>query len=411
MHRRSLFFFGWSLALTAAAQSPPTAAFEEPGPVRAADYLPPSLLAGPLHAVQELAYADGLHLSFRLETGQEVETVVGAPSVALRVNEIRAVARLRQMNKSEEFAKALVQAGKEKIESVAGVVKDPVGTLKNLPQGASRFFGRISNTLRKANDGDANGRAVLESALGVRRKKAQLALDLGVSAYSTDPLLQYELDLAARAMAGGALIVNVAGMAVDGGAGTALSVIGINQTLQRTLVESTPDELQARNHADLTALRVPEADIAAFLGNRWISPWQCSFIVHLLKETGVEPSPLIRQAGSCLTEHDARYFVQLTRIYHYHHQNISPLTSFHEERGILCARDGRGALIVAVAADLIQWTPMLQSRAEEFQTLVTPDGPVRTLVLLTDGTLSMRARDELSHRGVQGFSQVLGPLQ
>jgi hypothetical protein len=327
------------------------------------------------------------------------------------VNEIQAVAKLRQMNKSAEFGKAVVQAGKDKVESVAGVVKDPVGTLKNLPQGASRFFGRVSNTLRKANDGEAGGRAVLESALGVRRRKAQLALELGVSPYSTDPILQRELDAAARAMAGGALVVNVAGMAVDGGAGTALSVIGVNQTLQRALVESTPDELKARNRAELTALRIPEADIAAFLANPWFSPWQASLLVFLLKEIGVEPTLLIRQAGSCLTEHDARYFVQLARIYHYHHFQIARLSAFQEERDILCARDVRGALVVAVAADLIQWTPLLQARAEEFQGLVTPEGPIRTLVLLTDGALSARASEELMRRGIQAFARALGPMR
>ena len=378
--------------------------------MRAAEHLPSSLMAGPLHAVQELAYADGLHLSYRVEIGPEVETVLGGPSVALRVNEIQAVARLQQMNKSAEFGKAVVQAGKDKVESVAGVVKDPVGTLKNLPQGASRFFGRVSNTIRKASEGEASGRTVVESALGVRRKKAELALELGVSPYTTDPVLQRELDLAARAMAGGALVVNVAGMAVDGGAGTALSAIGINQTLQRTLVESTPDELKERNRADLMALRVPEGDISAFLGNPCLSPWQSSFIVNLLKETGVEPTVLIRQAGNCLTEHDARYFVQLTRIYHYHDQNISPLASFQEENGILCALDGRGALIVAVAADFIQWTALLQRRAEEFQIRVSPEGPVRTLVLLTDGAVSPRATEELTRRGIQSFAHVLGPL-
>ena len=390
--------------------SPEAGAFELPGPVPAADQVPAALLTGPTHEVQELAYADGLHLSFRLLTEQGMETVLGTPSLALRIREVRAVAKLREMNKSEEFAKALVQAGKDKVESVKGVVKDPVGTLKKLPQGASRFFGRLSNAVQRAGEGESDGRGMLESALGVRQKKAQLALDLGVSPYSTDIALQHELDLAARAMAGGALVVNVAGMAVDGGAGAALSMIGINQTLQRALVESTPEELQAKDHATLTALRVPEAEIATFFRNPWFSPWQSSLLVHLLQEIGVDPSLLLRQAASSMTQHDARYFVQLARLYHHHDQNVSPLSAFREEFGLLCALDSKGSLVVAVAADLIQWSPLLQSRAEEFQTLVKADGPVRSLVLITDGALSPRASEELFQRHVPSFSRVLGPV-
>lgn len=404
----------WSLSLLAQTPTPPLpdpSAFELSGPVAAADHLPAALLSSPYHEVQELAYADGLHLSFRLQTEQGLETVLGTPSLAVRVREVRAIAQLRQMNKSEEFAKALVQAGKDKVESVKGVVKDPVGTLKKLPQGASRFFGRISNSIQNADAGETDGRAVLESALGVRRKKAQLALDLGVSPYSTDTVLQHELDLAARAMAGGALVVNAAGMALDGGAGAALSMIGINQTLQRALVESTPEELQARDHAALRALKVPEADIAVLLRNPWFSPWQSSLIVHLLQETAVDPTLFVRQAASSLTQHDARYFVQLARLYHHHHQNVAPLTAFREEHGLLCALDQKGSLVVAVAADLMQWSPLLQSRAEEFRALVTPDGPVRSLVLVTDGALSPRASEELFKRGIPSFSLVLGPMQ
>ena len=44
------------------------------------------------------------------------------------------------MSKTEEFTKALEAAGKQKVDSVVGLVKDPVGTLKRVPAGAPRAF-------------------------------------------------------------------------------------------------------------------------------------------------------------------------------------------------------------------------------------------------------------------------------
>jgi len=44
------------------------------------------------------------------------------------------------MSKTDAFTKAMANAGKQKLENVAGIVRNPVGTIKSVPQGASRFF-------------------------------------------------------------------------------------------------------------------------------------------------------------------------------------------------------------------------------------------------------------------------------
>jgi hypothetical protein len=368
-------------------------------------------MSGPSYDVQSLAYADGLQISYRLQTSDDIETIIGTQSLAARIREINAIFQLRQMNKSEEFTKALRKAGEEKLDSVVGLVKDPVNTVKRIPQGASRFFGRLSNAVQNAGQNQGDNGAKLQSILGVTRKKAELAIRLGVSPYTTDPILQNELQLAARAMAGGALVVNLAGTAIDGGAGAALQVIGINQTLQRALVESTPEELQAQNRTELASLNVPTEDINALLNNPWFSPWQETLLTYTLKDLHINPSLLVNQAAQSQTEQDARYFVQLALLYKKYHQDTLPLVTFRKNNGILCALDSKGTLVIAVAADLIQWSATVKSRADEFIALISPDGPVRSISLITDGAISPIASSALTQLNITNLPSFLGPVQ
>ena len=391
------------------AQSLPD--FELSGPVQTASYVPQPLMSGPSYDVQSLAYADGLQISYRLQTSDDVETIIGTQSLATRIREINAIFQLRQMNKSEEFTKALRKAGEEKLDSVVGLVKDPVNTVKRIPQGASRFFGRISNAVQNAGQNQGDNGAKLQSILGVTRKKAELAIRLGVSPYTTDAILQNELQLAARAMAGGALVVNLAGTAIDGGAGAALQVIVINQTLQRALIESTPEELQIQNRTELASLKVSPEDINALLSNPWFSPWQETLLTYTLKDLRINPSLLVNQAAQSQTEHDARYFVQLALLYKKYHQDTNPLVAFRKDYGILCALDAKGTLVIAVAADLIQWSATVKSRADEFTALISPDGPVRSISLITDGAISPIASSALTQLNITNLPSFLGPVQ
>lgn len=406
MHRIPVTLFAPLLASACFAQSLPE--FELSGPVPAANYLPQTLLSSPSHDVESLAYADGLQLNYRLRNFDDIETVIGTQSLAARIREVDAISKLRQMNRSEEFVKALRQAGEEKLDSVVGLVKDPVGTVKRIPQGASRFFGRISNAVQNVGENPDKSGNRLQALLGVTRKKAELAISLGVSPYTTDPVLQNELNLAARAMAGGALVVNMAGAAVDGGAGAALQVIGVNQTLQRALIESTPEELQAKNRLDLQSMNVSPLDIDALMANPWFSPWQETLFVQTLKDISLDPSLLVNQAAQSQTEQDARYFVQLGLLFRKYHQTVAPLTAFRNDNSILFALDNDGVLVVAVAADLIQWSPLAKTRADEFSALITPEGPIRAISLITDGAISATANSAFNQLKITQVPSFLG---
>lgn len=395
--------------LTGQEQATADADFEQPGPVEAARFVPTRWMRGDLHYAHPQAWHNGLQITYRLITNSGETRVMGTQSLISRIHEIQAIARLRQMSKGKEFGKALAKAGEAKLDSAAELLADPIGTVKKLPQGAARFFGRIGESMK---GGRSKGETPMAgNVLGVRKKKAELALQLGVSAYSSNQELQHELNQTARAMAAGALLVNVAGMTLDGGAAAALSVIGVNQTLQETLINSTPEDLQAADRAHLLKLGAPPALAEEFLMNPWFSPWQEATVAESLKDIGINPAQYVAVARTAQTEEDARYFVQVARLFQKHHESIAPLKQFRIEHGILCALDERGTLVVAVSLDYAIWSEHLAGRADAFAALASESGPIRSVKLAVDGLVSAKASRELMQRGIVASSFTLGSWQ
>ena len=251
-----LFATTTAFAQTAGSPSPaPTeTTFEAAGLVEAKLFLPENLMKGGLHTVNPQAENDGLLNTYFLHSGNNVFEVTTGLALRIRIRELYAIDKLRGTSKTEEFTKSLATAGKKKVESVAGIVKDPVGTLKRVPQGASRFFGRIGEGL-KGGKSDEEGNAA-QGLTGVQKAKVALAAKLGVSPYSTNQELQEQLTNVARATAGGGLVVNVALMPI----GAVNTVLNMNQTLQQTLVTSTPEDLRVMNRKKLLALGVTERE-------------------------------------------------------------------------------------------------------------------------------------------------------
>jgi hypothetical protein len=201
------------LATTALAQTdgtpspaPRAATFESSGRVDAKMFLPENLMKRQLHTIDPQAENDGLLNSYFVYSGGGAFEVTTGTALRTRIRELYAINKLRGMSKTDAFTKAMANATKQKVDSIAGIVRDPFGTIKRVPQGASRFFGRIGEGL-KGGTSEGEGNA-LQSITGVEKAKVALAVKLGVSPYSTNQELQEQLTNTARAMAGGGLIIS-----------------------------------------------------------------------------------------------------------------------------------------------------------------------------------------------------------
>jgi hypothetical protein len=379
--------------------------FEPGGAVAAKSFLPPQLMAGPLHSVAEGAYNDGLRNTYFVVTGNEQYEITGTLATVQFIRELYAIDYLRGVSKSEEFGKAFANAGKQKVQSAVGLVTNPLGTLKNVPKGASRFFGRIGEGL-KGGKSEGEGNAIA-GITGVSEAKVRLAAKLGVSPYTTNETLQQELTKVARASAGGGLVVSAATSAVGGGAGTVLSVVGINQTLQEVLVNSTPEDLRILNRKKLLALGVGRALADEFLMHPWFSPWHETITTDALARIGVNPTAFIEDACKSLTPEDALYFQRLAQILAQYSATAGPVRAFRREGGIITALAKDGTLVVPVSLDYAIWAERTARRTEEFIAIDKSRGEIKSLALWTDGRLSERLKEEYKARNIAWREQAL----
>src|SRR6266478_5611481 len=371
------------LSITALAQTetvtPPAQAFESPGRVETKMFIPADLMSGPLHSVGDYAENDGMNNTYFLYSGNDASAVTTGIALGTRIREIYAIDKLREMSKTDEFARAMASAGKQKIDGVVGIVTNPLGTIQNIPLGASRFFGRIGEGL-KGGRTEGEGNAV-QNMIGISKAKAALAVKLGVSPYSYNQELQTQLTNNARAMELGGLVVSAATAAVGGPAGDVLTGLNVNQTLQQTLVNSTPDDLRILNRKQLFALGVTRENADQILMHPWHSPWTETIMIDALSNCGVDPTAFLGQASNALTEQDAIYFERLAQVLAAYSMNKAQLRTIRTENGVVSAQDKNGTVVVPLSCDYAIWSERNAGRLTDFANLMQGDSDVKGLTL------------------------------
>ena len=396
-----------ALAQTDSSPSPTQLAttFESAGRVETIMFLPKDLMKGRLHTVGPQAENDGLLNTYFLYSGDRAFEVTTGLALRTRIREIYAIDKLRGMSKTDEFTKAMKAAGKQKVEGVVGIVKDPVGTIKRVPEGASRFFGRIGESL-KGGKSEEEGN-VLENISGVEKAKVALAAKLGVSPYSTNQELQEQLTNMARATAGGGLILTAATMPIGGAVGGVVTALNVNENLQQTLVTSTAEDLRMINRKKLLALGVTRENADEFLMHPWYSPWHETIITDALATIGVDPTQFIEKACRALTEQDANYFQSLAQVLARYHKTKTPLSSIGLESGRVCAPDTKGILVIPLSCDYAIWSEPAAARVETFSQLTQTRSEIKGIALWVDGKVSDRATQELTNRKIDLATGVL----
>jgi len=379
--------------------------FESPGRVDAKLFLPADVMSGPLHKVGPTAENDGLNNTYFLYSGDDSWAVTTSLALRQRVKEVYAIQKLIEMKKGPEFAKAMENAAKAKVEGVVGLVTNPIGTMKNIPLGASRFFGRIGEGLK---GGETQGEgSVLQNIAGVQKARVKLAGQLGVSPYSYNQELQKELTENARAIALGGLVVSGATAVAGGPAGLALSILNVNQTLQQTLVNSTPDDLRILNRKKLFALGVSRTNADQILMHPWYSPWTETIMIDALTTVGQDPTQFLAHAATALTEEDATFFVRIAQVMAAYSTNKAQLRSIRVENGIVNAPDKNGRVLVPLSCDYAIWSEANAKRLDAFAKIVEEDSNITGLTVWVDGKVSDQGRQELKTRQIDLATEVL----
>src|SRR5262249_21046165 len=195
------------------------------------------------------------------------------------------IAKLRDVSRTDGFKKSLVAAAKSPLNSAKNIARDPAQAISNVPKGIMKFLGRAKETVKNVGKGggeDEGEGSRMKDAIGYSDKKRKIALQMGIEPYSTNTVLQKELDDVAWGSWAGGFTFSVASAPISGPIGGALTVTNLNSTVEELLREKSPSELEQINRTTFRAIGASAGDTEKILHGGAFTPTQSTtFAVNL----------------------------------------------------------------------------------------------------------------------------------
>jgi hypothetical protein len=346
--------------------------FEKPPTLPAQVLVPTSLLSGDGFHVDQQVPTDGLMAHFTIRSDVGIFPANSIEMLRIRVAEIPAIIELTKTSKTKVFTQSLATNAVRPVTAAGQMVMHPVDTVKGLPGGVGRFFGRVGLGAQKlkqaatepeeASAGEKAGQfattagQATRNVFGYEQERRELAKRLQVDPYTTNPVLSKQLDdfalTAFRAHVG---VTTTMSILIPGSmAITATRVVS-------TWVWDTPKaDLIVRDEKALQQLTVPETVIRKFMRNP-VFPLsvQTEFITNLGRLSGVPGSVnAVALASTVDSEEQARFLTSAVGMLARYNETQTPIARLLVRRAII-GQDRGGAIVVEAPVDYVSWTELV----------------------------------------------------
>ena len=385
-------------SFTIAAQQ----AYESSQSLAASKILPPELFSGPNHRVQERVTNDGYLNIYQIDSKFGTFTAASTAMLRKRIGEINAMVVMEKVQGSKEYVRSIKEAGLDAMTSAMSLVTSPVKTVSGAVQGLGAAFTRVGESAFGAKRSQSEDSRI-KDAIGFSTAKRQYAFEFDVDVYSENQKLQDMLNKISWAGYAGSLTWSAAMMAVPGGAGIAMTVIGSNKLLNQLFRNTPPVELRKMNAEKLNAMGVNPEIADAFINNTLFSPREQTLLVNALNEMkGVtDRGALIRLALPSQNSTVAFFRQRQAEMYAGYNKSVTPLERFISLGQFAVGRTINGALVFNVPLDYLVWTEPMAQLLNGANELVNNLPGIKEKQLWLTGTLSARARKEIESRGWQ----------
>ena len=403
MKQNSYFVISLLLIASVCGYSAPES-FENPPVLQANSVLPADMLKGANYTVDSKVENDGYTNIYTIDSTYGSFTAYGDSMLADRLQEIEAITQLKEVSSSEAFAKAAAKQAIKPIESAAKIVEDPVGTVKGIPGGIKRKFENVGRFVKKqkqekpeeeADSETSAATQVTRDVLGVTAAHRKWAQKVGADPYTTNPVLQSELDRLAKVDSVASLGVKMAERKVPG-------VRPISRVYELAW-GMDPQALQKMNEKRLTEMGVDEKLSQTFFQNKALTLTQQTMIVSALYELPKTEnrSEWIRSAATAETERDAYLYTDSAHVISQMKAKGNPISRFVNNPRLIVLDSGKN-LVGVLPADRIYWAKGFAQALNQFEKRHAADfkkGSVKQLWL--SGETSGRFKKEMTARGWQ----------
>ena len=374
--------------------------FEVPSNRSAASVLPPDLLAGPYHRVRERIVSYGFLHHFTVDSSFGVFEVVGDGALRKLVREFSAIAALKEIEQSEAFIRSVGQAAKAPLGFAKSLITNPVDTLSGLPSGVFQIFGNVSEGITMEHDPSED--SAFKQALFVSSWKRDYAAQMGVDVYSSNKVLQEELNRIGWAAAIGGLTVSAVTMGADATAVIVVKQMRLANSVGNVLKEEPPSRLRIINMKKLNAMGVSKALAARFLDHQIFTPRHDTIIVANLE--GLQGArgrdAFIRAILSAKDVVGANFFMNIAQTMKGYHDIVSPISDITIVGGFVVARAQNGTALIPFPMDHGVWSQRANNFVSGLIQNYRPAGFDGQFEMWVTGTVSPLARQQLPQLGV-----------
>jgi len=380
--------------------------YEQPTERQAAEVLPPEMVAGPNHRVQDPVVAYGYMDRFTVASQFGSFEVVGHGALRKLLNELHAIAALREIKTSKAFADAVLAAASGPFRFAKNLITNPVDTLTGIPKGAYKFMEETAAGVTAERDPSED--PAYMQVLEVSERKRAFAFQFGVDVYSSNTVLQKELNSVAWAAAVGNLSVSAALLPVGGNAGVVLSGMRWGRALNDQLKDEPAIRLRIINQKKLLDMGIPPDLATRFLDHPAFTPRHDTILVESLARLGSARGreKFLEVALEAGDEVDANFFTNVAQIIRGYHETVAPITAMQMVGRLVVAQAGNGAALVPLPIDHCVWTKAAERRIQELKAAYQAPGSNTRFDIWLTGTVSPLVRQQLAERGMTVTEEV-----
>ena len=398
------------MTVLAAAAGVGAADYETPKNRSVKDVLPAAVAAGADYTVSDPVVADGYMYQFKVKSPYAVFDVTGTGALRKLEREIWAIGQLKQVTKSEAFLKSLKDQAGKPLVFAKDVVTKPGETLSGIPKGVSRLFSNAATAITNTKDPSQESNA--KELLLIGSFKRDYAARFAVDPYSSNKVLQDELDKIGKAAAFGSWTASAAMIPISGTASSVITATSLAKSFNNIVATEPPSRIRVINEEKLKEMGIADDLAKRYLDHLVYTPRQDLLLVDSLHRLGgaTGRDAYLNAATVAADEVEANFFVNMAQILRGYHEKQSPITGITMVGPLTVAQTKAGAALIPFALDHGVWTANADKLSQGLKTSYRAPGFNGTFELWVSGTVSARGKRELQARGFTVVEQVGGRI-
>ena len=373
--------------------------FEQPEPRALKDIVPADIATGPHYRIDPTVLHDGYMHHYAVESDYGPFSVTGDLALWKLLREIAVVAALLETKNSSVYVEGLKKATTAPLHFAKSLALHPVDTVTGVPRGTYQIMQNVAVGATTTRDPSQDSR--VKEAIKFSSWKRDYANRAGVDPYSSNKVLQKELNSVAWAATVGDWSVTAALLPVGGGAATAVSSVRTSDSARNALKDYPPQRLRTINDDKLKAVGIPEALRKQFLDHPHFTPTHDTKLAEALSGLGARPGldAFLQGAVTASDEVEANFYVSVAQILRAYH-DVTPIRTLRAvSRRLVVAQGGNGVAIVPLPVDHLLWTEQVD-RVSGLLKAYNGSGYRGRIELWTTGSMSERAKQQLDQRGI-----------